>query len=106
MTPTDCDLGDDLEFTEQPLRAASGGTWVIGRIAGHRFEALVFPEHAENPAFEIGESRISKLWLQRLSDRKVVFNWDRGSDVPAADERAQQIVDFLAEGLAEHLFAE
>jgi hypothetical protein len=41
-----------------------------------------------------------------LSDRKVVFNWDRGSDVPAADERTQQIVDFLAEGLAEHLFAE
>lgn len=104
--PTDFDLGDDLEFTELPLRAASGGTWVIGRIAGHRFEALVFAEHAENPAWEIGDSRISKLWLQRLSDRKVVFNWDRGSDVPAADAQTQQIVDFLTEGLADHLFAE
>jgi hypothetical protein len=104
--PSDFDLGDDLEFTEQPLRAASGGTWMIGRIAGHRFEALVFPEHAENPDWEIGDSRISKLWLQRLSNKRVVFNWDRGSDVPAADQHTQQIVDFLTEGLAEHLFAE
>lgn len=104
--PADCDLGDDLEFTEPPLRASGCGTWVMGRIAGHRFEALVFAEHAENPAWEIGDSRISKLWLQRLSDKRVVFNWDRGADVPAADQQTQQIVDFLTEGLAEHLFAE
>jgi hypothetical protein len=103
-TPTPCDLADTLEFTEAPLQAASGGTWVMGRVAGHRFEALVFAEHAENPEWELGDSRISKLWVQRLADRKVVFNWDRGSDVPAADTLTQAIVDFLAAGLAEHAF--
>lgn len=110
MTPAtkipDIDLGDNLEFTEPPLRASGGGTWAIGRIAGHRFEALVFAEHAENPAWEIDDSRISKLWLQRLSDKRVVFNWDRGSDVPAADQRTGQIVDFLSVGLAEFVFGE
>jgi hypothetical protein len=108
MTPiantTPCDLADSLEFTEAPLQAASGGTWVMGRIAGHRFEALVFPQHAENPEWELGTSRISKLWLQHLADRKVVFSWDRGADVHATDAATQAIVDFLAAGLAEHTF--
>jgi hypothetical protein len=26
-------------------------------------DALVFPEHADNPEWEIGDSRISKLWV-------------------------------------------
>ncbi|MCE9561274.1 MAG: hypothetical protein K8U57_04395 [Planctomycetes bacterium] len=103
MTPTDFEIGDDLEFTEQPLLAAGGGTWVIGRIAGHRFEALVFAAHADHPEWELGDSRISKLWVQRLPDKRVVFNWDRGLDVPAADARTQQVVDFLAAWLAEHI---
>ncbi len=106
MTPTDFDIGYDLEFTEQTLRASGGGTWVIGRIAGHRFEALVFAEHAENPEWEIDDSRISKLWIQRLPDRRVVFNWDRGADVPATDAIVQRIVDFFTVGLAELVFGE
>ena len=68
--------------------------------AGHRFDALVFPEHAENPDWELGQSRISKLWVQRLSDKKTVFHWDRGMDVPAVDQMASAVVDFLAAGLA------
>ena len=111
MTPTDFDIGYDLEFTEQPLRASGGGTWVIGRIAGHRFEALVFAEHAECTDFEIGGngpegSRISKLWIQRLADKTPVFNWDRGLDCPAADATVQAIVDFLCAGLAYHTYHE
>jgi hypothetical protein len=102
--PAPCDLADTLEFTEASLQAASGGTWVMGRVAGHRFEALVFAEHAANAKWELGDSRISKLWIQRLADRKVVFNWDRGADVPATDTTTQAIVDFLAAGLAEHAF--
>src|SRR5688500_12743770 len=35
-------FGDDLTFTRQTPRAI-GGTWVIGLLAGHRFQALVFP---------------------------------------------------------------
>ena len=60
-----------------------------------------YPE--PNP-YEIGDSRISKLWVQRLADRQTVFNWDRGSDVVAVDEAAQVVVDFLAAGLADHVY--
>ena len=100
----DLDLGCDLELTKTTRRAAGAGTWVCGRLHGHRFEALVFPEHAENPDYEIDDSRISKLWLQRLADKATVYNWDRGMDVPAADATAQAIVDFLCAGLAEHTY--
>ena len=97
------DLGDDLEISKIEARTNAAGTWVIGTIAGHKFNALVFPEHAENPDYEIDDSRISKLWIQRISDRKTVFNWDRGADVTAATAEAQAIVDFLAAGLADHV---
>ncbi len=60
----------------KPPRFA-GGAWVSGTIAEHRFEALVFPEPADNRAWEVGgDSRISKLWIQQLSDRREVYNWD------------------------------
>ena len=48
--------------------------------------------------------RITKLRVQRLDDGAVVFNWDRGPDVPAAGGLARDIVDFLAAGLADHVF--
>jgi hypothetical protein len=103
--PDDLEIGDDLSFTCQTERSI-GGTWVIGLVAGHRFQALVFPAAAENTEYELGDSRISKLWVQRISDSRVVFNWDRGLDVPAVDAAAQTVVDFLAAGLADHVYAE
>ena len=99
----DIEIGDDLEITKTNRRTYSGGAWVSGTLHGHKFEALVFPEHAENAEWEIGDSKISKLWIQR--DRKTVFNWDRGADVPAADQTVQAIVDFLCAGLADHTYA-
>ena len=54
---------------------------------------------------EIGDSKISKLWIQRLADKKEVYNWDRGLDTPAADKTAQAIVDFLAAGLTDFVYA-
>ena len=99
------DLGSDLTITKTTRRAASAGTWVCGTLHGHRFDALVFPEHAENPEWELDESRISKLWVQRLEDRATTFHWDRGMDQPAADTITQAIVDFLAAGLADHTYA-
>jgi hypothetical protein len=100
----DLDLADDLVITRTTRRPWAGGTWVSGRLHGHRFDALVFPEHAKQPEWEIGQSRISKLWLCRLADRETVYNWDRGADVPPADETAQAIVDFLCAGLADHVY--
>jgi hypothetical protein len=101
MTTIDpTDLIETLRITKVEQRNA-GGSWVRGTIGGHRFNALIFPEHAENPEWELDDSRISKLWVQRISDRATVYNWDRGADVQPANEMAGQIVDLLAGGLAE-----
>jgi hypothetical protein len=99
------DLASDLRIHKASRRAAGGGTWVRGTIAGHRFDALVFPEHAECEAYELATSRISKLWLQRIADKQIVFSWDRGQDVDAQTDLAQAIVDFLAAGLATTIYA-
>ena len=104
--PFEYDLGDDLRITKTSRRASGGGTWVSGTIAGYRFDALVFPEHAENPEWELGDSRISKLWIARLKNKETVFNWDRGMDMPAASDKTQAVVDFLCAGLADHIYAE
>ncbi len=106
MSTTD-DLGDDLKITKtktknRPLNA--GGTWVNGSIAGHSFQVLVFPEHAECEEYELGTSRISKLWLRRQADREVVANFDRGWDLQPTTGDARATVDFLAAGIAEHTF--
>ena len=98
------ELGDDLRISKTTRRAAGAGTWVIGTIAGHRFNALAFPEHAECPDYELGDSRISKLWLERLADKTTVANFDRGWDIRPASETAWEIVDFLAAGLADHVY--
>jgi hypothetical protein len=98
------DLGDDFEITKTTRRNAGNGTWVDGKLNGYRFQALVFPEHAESESYELGDSRISKLWIQRIADRAEVFNWDRGADRPAADDLTKEIVDFLCAGLAEHVY--
>ena len=102
----DLDIGYDFEILKTTRRAAGSGTWVIGRIAGYRFDALVFPEHAENPEWELCDSRISKLWLSRIANKETSFNWDRGLDIPAVSENAQAVVDFLANNLATHIYIE
>jgi hypothetical protein len=98
------EMGDDLRITKTTRRAAGGGTWVIGTIAGHRFNSLVFPEHGESPDYELGSSRISKLWVQRLSDGKTVLNFDRGWDIRPTDATAAAVMDFLAAGLADLVY--
>ena len=102
--PQAYDLGDDLRITKTTRRAAGGGTWVIGTLAGHRFDALVFPEHAECPDYELADSRISKLWLKRLADGKTVLNFDRGWDLRPTDATAAAVMDFLAADLADLIY--
>ena len=103
MTTTD-DLGNDLEITKTDSGRQTGGTWVNGSIAGHTFQVLVFPEHAECEEYELETSRISKLWLRRQADREVVSNFDRGWDLEPTTDAAREIVGFLAAGIAEHTF--
>ena len=100
------DVGDDLVITKTTRRASGAGTWVIGTLNGHLFNALVFPEHAECPDYELDDSRISKLWVQRIKDKTTVVNFDRGWDHHPANPTAAAIVDFLAAGLAEHTYGE
>lgn len=105
INPLDFDLGDDLTITKPTPRQNAGGTWVSGSLHGHTFQALVFAEHAVNADWELGDSRISKLWIRRQCDRVVVFNWDRGLDVAATTDLTQEIVNFLSAGLADFVFA-
>jgi hypothetical protein len=93
-----------IEISKVERRDQLGGTWVSGVVMGFRFQALVFADHAESSEYEIGTSRISKLWLQ-AADRSTAYNWDRGADVAATSPEAQEAVDFLECGLADFVFA-
>jgi hypothetical protein len=99
-----CEIGDDLRITKTTRRASAAGTWVCGTIAGHRFDALVFSDHAECADYEMDDSRISKLWVQRIADKTTVVNFDRGWDHRPANATAAAIVDFLAAGLADLVY--
>jgi hypothetical protein len=98
------DLGDDLQITKTEGRANAGGTWVNGSIAGHTFQVLVFEDHAESEQYELGTSRISKLWLRRQADRQVVADFERGWGLHPTTDEAREIVGFLAAGIAVHVF--
>ena len=102
--PFEYDLGSDLNIMRVKHRTSGGGVWVTGTLDEFRFDALVFAEHAEYDDYELGRSRISKLWVTRGDSRQTVFNFDRGLDVPAKTDKAQAAVDFLAGGLADLVF--
>ena len=97
------EIGEDLQITKIEKRSV-GGSWVYGTLNGHRFEALVFPEHAECESYELGQSRISKLWLQEIATQKAAYLFERGEDCAARTGLASDIVDFLATGLAELVY--
>lgn len=102
--PDPVDLLGALEIRKVERRSSVGGTWVTGRIAGYRFEALVFPEPAQNREWEVGgDSRISKLWIGDDAGREV-YAWDRGPGTPAANSTVEMIVELFAAGLAETIF--
>jgi hypothetical protein len=64
----------------------------------------VFAEHAESETYELGRSRISKLWFQDTTAKSTVFHFDRGVDISAASDEVQAMVDFLCEGIADLVF--
>lgn len=64
----------DLTITKIDRRSMGGGTWVIGMVNDqYKFNALVFPDHAESEDYELGQSKISKLWIERTADHKRHF---------------------------------
>ncbi|HMN41864.1 MAG TPA: hypothetical protein PKE29_13550, partial [Phycisphaerales bacterium] len=85
-------------------RYAGTGTWATGTIAGHDFCALVFPVHALNRDWELGDSRISKLSLTEQGRSTRVAAFDRGWDLRPTTDIAKRIVDLLSAGLAETVF--
>lgn len=94
-----------FQITKTTRRAAGSGTWATGRIAGFRFEALVFPEHAEVESYELGRSRISKLWVGD-GDGHWFFNFDRGPDLEPATPDVAAAVDILCSSLAELVYGD
>ncbi len=101
-TTNEHDFDFDLVITKTSRKAAGAGTWVSGTInEGFRFDALVFPEHADEADYEIGQSKISKLWVRGIKGNATLYGWDRGLDRPAATPEVQAMVDFLCDGLAD-----
>ncbi len=94
--------GPSLVITKVTRRTAAPGTWVQGLVGADRFEALVFPEHADCPEWELRGSRISKLWLSR--DGHTVFQWDRGLDLGPGDRDTSRAVDLIVRHLADHVY--
>jgi hypothetical protein len=97
------DAGDlDILYIDPP--SPKGRCWVSGSIQGHIFNALVFPEHASYPSYELERSRISKLDIRRQSDYELVVNFDRGWDIYPITHPTQIIVDILSCQLAKRVF--
>jgi hypothetical protein len=82
----------------------SPGTWAIGKIGPFEFQALVFPAHAVCKSYELGRSKISKLWITK--DDAPVFNFDRGLDIAAKGKDSKAAVALLTKNLAKLVFKE
>ena len=105
-TAPEHDFDFDLVITKTSRKAAGSGTWISGTIDREfQFDALVFPEHADEAEYELGESRISKLWIAKVGTRETVYSFDRGLDRPAAAPEVQAMVELLCDGLADLVYA-
>ena len=70
------------------------GDWTYGHTDEYDFQV----KHFDRPSsFGIEEGRISKLWITRHSDRRVIAAYDRGWDIlPGTEEEldaTQAIID-------------
>ena len=98
-------IGSDFVILKTIRQTSGEESFVIGRLNDHHFDAIVFAEHPKYPNFELADSRITKLWLQRIADKATVASFNRGWDMCPTTEIAQAIVDFLAANLAKHIYS-
>jgi hypothetical protein len=96
-------IGHDFVITGIRPWGEGPTCWVSGFIHQHSFCAKVYPLHAANPDWEIGDSRISKLELCNLASERPVYVWDRGLCSRPPSPLVRAIVDFLAANLSERL---
>ena len=97
------DILETFRITRKRSRAM-GGTWVHGTIGDYRFEALVFEDHAMEPAWELDRTRISKFWSQKVGERGPAACFDRGWDTEPVEDDAKFLVDSITDVLAEIVF--
>ena len=100
------EIGSDFVILKTIRQASGAESFVIGRLNDHHFDAIVFAEHPKYPDFELGDSRITKLWLQRIADKTTVASFNRAWDMHPTTEIARAIVDFLATNLAERIYGQ
>jgi hypothetical protein len=98
--------GADFEISGIIRRLPARGIWVKGTIRGFSFEALIFRGHAQQKSYELENSRISKLWVQRICDLQVAAHFDRGWVQRPADATAIIVVEFLTAKLATKTYGE
>ena len=98
------EIGSDFVILKTIRQASGAESFVIGRLNDHHFDAIVFAEHPKYPDFELGDSRITKLWLQRIADKTTVASFNRAWEMRPVNEIAQAIVEFLAANLAERIY--
>ncbi len=86
----------DLTAIKNDLNVTFDGRWIDGTHNGFRFQILA---HAGNPDHNgtgmESTPRITKLWVQRNSNKETVANYDRGWDVKPVDEDAVALVSKL-----------
>ena len=93
-------LGETLVVTSTTL------PWVTGRLCGHEFSAKVYAEHCHpnHSTMEMGYSRISKLYVTRMTDGQGVCHFDRDWDLRPVDPMARMIVGVIMAVLADRVY--
>jgi hypothetical protein len=92
----------EVYLTEPPN--PMGRCWASGVVLDYAFNALVFPDHATLPSYELGNSRISKLEIYRRDVNLRVVNFDRGWDIRPDSEELERAVQIVCKRLAKEVF--
>ena len=70
--------------------------WQKGRIlvegTVYEYEAKVYDTGSE---FGINGGRVSKCWIHKADSRATLYNYDRGEDVPPANEEVETVLNII-----------